>query len=237
MNNINFYDVMTVQTDGITILNTESVIGATITKYYGTVSSNSVIGTNIFADMIASLSDVVGGNSGVYESRLQRMYNECLEKLARKAKWYGANCILGLKVDTGEISGKGKSMFMVSMVGTAVTIEDTNGVISHKQPEVEFPDCIKSFTNLTGQDSVISKEDKEFINLVDELNGELWTMAAAAESTSEEEFNNMYGCDVSASIDDVINDYTSRFSEISRTIPDEILRIKSKEDLIKWSNK
>ena len=238
MSNINIYDVMTVQTDGITILNTESVIGAKITKYYGTVSANAVIGTNIFSDMIASFSDVFGGNSGVYERKLQGRYNECLEKLARKAKWYNANCIIGLKVDFDEISGGGKSMFMINMVGTAVSIEDENGVISHEAPKVEYPDIVQTVADITGQSQSqnITAEDKKYVDLVNEIKGELWTMASAAESMDDKDFKDMYGADVASSVAETIRDYTPRFSELSRTIPSDILNIKSKSDLIRWSN-
>src|SRR5690606_22529493 len=38
----------------------------------------------------------------------------------RKAKALGANCIVGIRIDTGEVSGKGTQMFMVSAVGTPV---------------------------------------------------------------------------------------------------------------------
>lgn len=43
--------------------------------------------------------------------------------LNNKASNMGANAILGLKIDFVEISGKGKSMFMISAIGTAVIIK------------------------------------------------------------------------------------------------------------------
>lgn len=42
-----------------------------------------------------------------------------------KAYEVGANCILELKIDMYEIFGKGKSMFMVTAIGTAVIIDKT----------------------------------------------------------------------------------------------------------------
>jgi hypothetical protein len=45
-----------------------------------------------------------------------------------------ANAIIGLKVDFDEISGKGKSMFMMSALGTAVYVKyDSN--LETKKPE------------------------------------------------------------------------------------------------------
>ena len=166
------------------------------------------------------------------------MYNECLEKLARKAKWYNANCIVGLKVDFDEISGGGKSMFMINMVGTAVSIEDENGVISHEAPKVDYPDIVQTVADITGQSQSqkITAEDKKYVDLVNEIKGELWTMASAAESMDDKDFKDMYGADVASSVAETIRDYTPRFSELSRTIPSDILNIKSKSDLIRWSN-
>jgi uncharacterized protein YbjQ (UPF0145 family) len=39
-----------------------------------------------------------------------------------KAEKLGADAVVGLKMDFGEVSGKDKSMFMVSAVGTAVRL-------------------------------------------------------------------------------------------------------------------
>ena len=39
-----------------------------------------------------------------------------------RAKALGANAVVGLKIEFDEISGKGKSMFMVTAYGTAVII-------------------------------------------------------------------------------------------------------------------
>ena len=45
-----------------------------------------------------------------------------IKQVEREAQRLGADAIVGLKIDFGEISGKEKSMFMVSAVGTAVKI-------------------------------------------------------------------------------------------------------------------
>ena len=43
-------------------------------------------------------------------------------EIEQKAASIGADAVVGLKMDFNEISGKGKTMFMVSAVGTAVKI-------------------------------------------------------------------------------------------------------------------
>lgn len=105
---------------------TNSIEGATIEKYIDLISTNVVVGTNFFSDFGASLTDLFGGLSDSYQSKLQKIYKIGIEKLKIKAANLGANAILGIKVDFDEISGKGKSMFMISTIGTAVKIRETD---------------------------------------------------------------------------------------------------------------
>ena len=102
---------------------TNSIEGATIQKYFELVSVNVVVGTNVFSDFGASFTDFFGGQSGTYQSKLEKIYKIGLDKLKMKASYLGANAVLGIKIDFDEISGKGKSMFMLSVIGTAVKVE------------------------------------------------------------------------------------------------------------------
>lgn len=106
----------------ILITTTNNIQDAKILEYLGIVSSNIVVGTNIFSDFVASLSDVFGGTSGTYQKQLQKLYSLAIDDLTEKALRKRANAVVGIRVDFDEISGKGKSMFMVSIVGTAVSI-------------------------------------------------------------------------------------------------------------------
>lgn len=107
----------------IIISTTNSIDGATIVKYLDIVSTNVVVGTNFFSDFGASLSDLFGGLSDTYQSKLQKIYKIGIQKIKIKASNLGANAILGLNIDFDEISGKGKSMFMISAIGTAVRLQ------------------------------------------------------------------------------------------------------------------
>ncbi len=110
----------------VIITTTNSIEGATVDKYLGVVTTNLVIGTNFFSDFTASLSDFFGGMSGTYQKQMDTLYKRANEEISRKATERGANCILGFKIDFDEISGKGKSMFMISVSGTAVRIKQDN---------------------------------------------------------------------------------------------------------------
>lgn len=105
------------------VTTTSNIEGYTIRKYLGVVNANVVIGTNLFSDIAASFTDVFGGRSGSYKSKLTTIYKDVMKELINKAESYHADAIVGLHVDFDEISGGGKSMFMVSASGTAITLE------------------------------------------------------------------------------------------------------------------
>ena len=108
----------------IIITTTNSIENYTIKKYLGIINANIVIGTNIFSDFAASFTDFFGGKSDTYQNKLNLIYKEVMNEIKSKATALNADAILGLHIDFDEISGKEKSMFMVSASGTAVLLED-----------------------------------------------------------------------------------------------------------------
>lgn len=117
------------------ISTTHNIEGCPIKRYIDAICTNIVIGTNIFSDFAASFTDFFGGRSDSYKKKLEIIYNEASKELKQKALNLGANAIIGFKVDFDEISGKDKSMFMVSVSGTACIIDknedDTQEEKSH----------------------------------------------------------------------------------------------------------
>lgn len=109
--------------NNILVTTTDALAGYRIVEYKDVVSANIVNGSNFFADWKASITDIFGGQSGTYRRKLHKIYEEALRRLKEEAADRGANAIVGLKVDFGEVSGKDVQMFMVSAVGTAVRIE------------------------------------------------------------------------------------------------------------------
>jgi uncharacterized protein YbjQ (UPF0145 family) len=112
--------------NNILVTTTPNLEGFKIKQYFKPISAHVVAGTNFFSDFFASFSDVFGGRSGTYQKQLSSIYTEAIEILKNSAFELGANCIIGLKVDLDEISGKGKSMFMITATGTAVVIDTAN---------------------------------------------------------------------------------------------------------------
>lgn len=110
----------------VLVVTTPSVEGAEIIRYLKPVSAHLVAGTNIFKDILGSFSDIFGGRSKTYQKELASMYNDAVEAIKSSAFEIGANCILGLRIDIDEVSGGGKSMFMITAVGTAAILKADN---------------------------------------------------------------------------------------------------------------
>lgn len=62
------------------VTTTPTIEGGRITRYYGIVSGETIIGANVFRDFFASIRDVVGGRSGSYEEVLaKRKISPCVK--------------------------------------------------------------------------------------------------------------------------------------------------------------
>ncbi len=94
-----------------------------ITKYYGIVTGETIIGANLFRDFFASIRDIVGGRSGSYEEVLRQAKDTALREMQDQAALLGANAVVGVDLDYETVGDSG-SMLMVTASGTAVRIED-----------------------------------------------------------------------------------------------------------------
>lgn len=101
---------------------TNQIEGKKINTYLGVLSAEVIIGANIFSDILATVRDVVGGRSATYEKKFSEAKAIALVELEEKAKGLGANALVGIDFDF-ETIGANNSMLMVSVSGTAVTIE------------------------------------------------------------------------------------------------------------------
>src|SRR5690554_5355233 len=149
----------------ILVLTTSTIDGLKVKKYLRPVSAHVVAGTNLFSDFFASFSDVFGGRSGTYQKQLTSLYNEAIERVKYAAYEIGANCIVGLSIDMDEISGKGKSMFMLTAIGTAVIIEkeEKSKLLSYTNEKFENVG-VERINNLRQRKKIIEKaENKNLI--------------------------------------------------------------------------
>ena len=103
------------------ISTTEELQGFEITEYLGLVHGEVVSGANILRDVMATVTDFVGGRSAAYEDELQNSREHALQELSDRAQRLGADAIVGLQLDFEVIGSRG-AMIMVTAVGTAVRL-------------------------------------------------------------------------------------------------------------------
>jgi uncharacterized protein YbjQ (UPF0145 family) len=106
------------------LVTTPTIEGRRITRYYGIVSGDAILGANIFRDFFAGIRDIVGGRSAAYEEELRKAKDIALHEMEAQALAMGANAVVAVDLDYETISvGGGGGMLMVSCSGTAVDLD------------------------------------------------------------------------------------------------------------------
>jgi uncharacterized protein YbjQ (UPF0145 family) len=95
----------------------------TIEKYLGVISSEVILGANVFRDFSAGIRDFFGGRSNSYEEVFDKAKTEALKEIIQKAEELGANGVIGIAYNFSNLGANG-SMLMVAISGTAVRIKD-----------------------------------------------------------------------------------------------------------------
>ena len=100
------------------VTTTPSVEGYQIADYKGIVVGEAILGANVFRDLFAGITDIIGGRSGAYEAELGKARQVALAELEERAGELGANAVVGVDLDYEVIN----NMLMVSASGTAVVL-------------------------------------------------------------------------------------------------------------------
>ena len=100
------------------VTTTPGVEGRQIARYHGIVVGEAILGANVFRDIFAGITDIIGGRSGSYEQELGKARTIALSELEERAAALGANAVVGVDLDYEVIN----NMLMVSASGTAVTL-------------------------------------------------------------------------------------------------------------------
>lgn len=103
----------------VKVTTTSGFDGVEIEEYLEPITAHVVVGMNFFKDFLSGFSDFFGGKSKSYQNTLASINDEVINELRKKAHSIGGNCILGLKIDNDEVGAQGKSMMMVTALGTA----------------------------------------------------------------------------------------------------------------------
>lgn len=100
---------------------TPTIEGYPVKQYLGVVASETIIGANVFRDIMAGFRDFFGGRSSSYEEVLKKAKDTALQELQERATAMGANAVIGIDLDYETVGANG-SMLMVTASGTAVVI-------------------------------------------------------------------------------------------------------------------
>ncbi|WP_339170213.1 YbjQ family protein [Anoxybacillus sp. FSL W8-1294] len=103
------------------VTTTNSIEGKQIEQYLGLVSGEVILGANVVRDFLASITDIIGGRSGTYESKLAEGRDMAVEEMVKKARNMGANAVVGVDLDFETLRD---GMMMCIATGTAVKVEE-----------------------------------------------------------------------------------------------------------------
>jgi uncharacterized protein YbjQ (UPF0145 family) len=106
--------------DDMLVVTTNDITGYEVVETYGEVFGVLVRSRNFVSNIGASLKSIVGGEIGGYTKLLRDSRMEAVERMKQAAAERGANAILAMRFDTGDIGG---TMNEVAAYGTAVKIE------------------------------------------------------------------------------------------------------------------
>jgi uncharacterized protein YbjQ (UPF0145 family) len=106
--------------DEIIVVTTNEVPGYKVVEVYGEVFGLTVRSRNLFSNMGASFRTIFGGEVGGYTKLLTESRLQAVSKLRDAATAKGANAVLAMRFDTGDI---GQVMNEVAAYGTAVKLQ------------------------------------------------------------------------------------------------------------------
>ncbi|EJL47053.1 UPF0145 protein [Brevibacillus agri] len=102
------------------ITTTSTLQGKEIEAYLDIVSGEVIMGANVVRDFLAGITDIIGGRSGSYESKLAEGREMALQEMKEKARALGANAVVGVDLDFETLR---EGMMMVIATGTAVRVK------------------------------------------------------------------------------------------------------------------
>lgn len=115
------------------IVTTPQLEGRRIRHYLGLVHGETILGANLFRDLLAGLRDLLGGRARAYETTLQRARELALEEMARRARLLGADAVVGVQIDV-EVLGQAGGMLMACATGTGVILAERSAERSEPPP-------------------------------------------------------------------------------------------------------
>lgn len=100
---------------------TSTLEGRPIRRYLGLVHGETILGANLFRDLLASIRDLIGGRARAYEQTLERARQLALDEMERRARLVDADAVVGVRINV-EVLGQA-GMLLACATGTAVQLE------------------------------------------------------------------------------------------------------------------
>jgi uncharacterized protein YbjQ (UPF0145 family) len=103
----------------VIVVTTNDIPGYKVDEVYGEVFGLIVRSRNVFSNFGASIRTIIGGEVKGYTTLLSDSREQALSRLRDEAATHGANAVLAMRFDSGDIGG---IMNEVAAYGTAVKI-------------------------------------------------------------------------------------------------------------------
>jgi len=100
---------------------TPNIAEREIARTLGVVTGEAIIGANIFRDLLAGITDIIGGRAGTYERGLREARDIAIQEMCAEAASLGGDAVVGIDLDYETMGDRG-GMLMVSATGTAVKL-------------------------------------------------------------------------------------------------------------------
>lgn len=97
--------------------------GMRVVETLDVVTERRVYGSNVFKDIAIGIRDYVGGRSRTAEDILATAEREILDSLRAKAAGAGANALIDMRMQFGELGSRGTHMFFATGQATPVILE------------------------------------------------------------------------------------------------------------------
>lgn len=98
---------------------TPGIDGHRVISYLGLVSGEAIMGANVVRDIFASITDIVGGRSSAYETKLSEARRVAISEMEDMARSMAADAVIGIDLDYQVVRD---GMLMVTACGTAVKL-------------------------------------------------------------------------------------------------------------------
>ena len=145
----------------IKVTTTSSLQNEEIEEYIEPISVSIVIGMNFFKDFLSGFRDIFGGKSNIYTKSLEKINKQAIYELRKRAHHLKANYVIGLTIENDEISAQGKSMLMVTAMGTAVKVAGKTKEIINNSTSID----IEAFEQLELKTKLLNNAENNSLNL------------------------------------------------------------------------